>query len=212
MAKRKRAENHSDFAGPNADAEAITKLAEAAAKENAKRGKNAGEISDEALDRHIRLIKAAEGEWREARDKASELQGVLRNRYKVAKNDGVDIEAMKLAFRIAERPSGEFVSEHRNVGRYLRAMSAPVGTQFGLFDFLDAKAEAAPQDEKSIEAEATLAGEHAGLNGEPKENNPHTAGTPQWFGWNNGHQIGADKLADGLRTGNAHPATGAPAH
>lgn len=212
MAKRKRAENHADFAGPDADKEAIEKLASAAAKENEKRGKNTGEISDEALDRHIRMIKAAEGEWREARDKAAELQGVLRNRYKVAKNDGVDVEAMKLAFRIAERPASEFVAEHRNLGRYLRLMAAPVGTQFGLFDFLDARTDAAPGDEQSMEAEATLAGEHAGLNSEPKENNPHVAGTAPWFAWNNGHQVGADKLADNLHTGNVDPATGSPAH
>lgn len=210
MAKRKRATNHSDFAGPDADREAIEKLSSAAAKENKKAGKNAGPISDEALARHIDLIQAAELEFDEARDAAAVKSGILRNRYKVAKNDGADIEALKLALKLAKRTTGEVVTEHRNVGRIIRLMNLPIGHQFNLFPVDDVAAE--PKDEKSIEAEATLAGEHAGLNGEPKSNNPHQGGTPQWFGWNNGHQVGADKLADGLRTGNAHPATGAPAH
>lgn len=201
----RRAEHHSDFAGPDADKAAIETLANAAAKQN---GKNSGEISDEAAQRHIQLIEASHVEWQEARDKAAELQGVYRNRLKVAKGDGMDVDALKLAFKIKARPAGEFVSEHRSVGRYLRLMAAPVGTQFGLFDFLDEKADGAPKD---LEAEATLAGEHAGLNSEPRSNNPHDPGSTKWFNWNNGHQVGTDKLAGNLHTGSAHPATGAAA-
>ena len=88
-----RATNQSDFAGPDAEKEAIEQLANAAKKANAK-GKNTGEVADETVGMHINLIKAAEVEWRELRDKASTAQGVLRNRYKVAKQDGVDVIAM----------------------------------------------------------------------------------------------------------------------
>ena len=211
--KRERATNHADFAGADAHAEAVDKLADAGAKENEKRGKNAGPISDEAMLRHIELIQGAELEYDEARDAAAVKSGILRNRYKVAKNDGVDIEALKLALRLAKRSSGEVVTEHRAVRRIILLMNLPIGHQFDLFKVAgDDEPETAPTDEKTLEAEATLAGEHAGLNGEPRENNPHPAGTPKWFGWNNGHQVGTDKLADGLRTGNAHAATGAPAH
>lgn len=189
MAKRKtksrREENVADFAGPNAEKEAIEKLASAARAANAKAGKNIGEASDETVGMHVNLIKAAEVEWRELRDKASRAQGVLRNRYKVAKGDGVDVDSLKLAFRIAERATGEVVSEQRNVGRYLRIMGSPLGTQWPLFDSEDAVETVDPAAQ----------GEHAGLNGEPRENNPYTPATTPWFMWNNGYQVGQDKLA-----------------
>src|SRR5712664_2140450 len=122
MAKRKRADNHSDFAGPDANKEAIETLSKAAKKANAKAGHNSGTVPEETIANHITLIKAAEAEWREFRDQATVAMGVLRNRFKTAKHDGVDIDSLKLAFRIAERVTGEVVSEQRNVGRYLRIM------------------------------------------------------------------------------------------
>lgn len=201
---RRRNEDVADFAGPDADQEAIERLTASAKKENAKKGKNIGEASDETVGMHVNLIKAAEIEWRELRDKASQAQGVLRNRYKVAKGDGVDVDSLKLAFRIAERATGEVISEQRNVGRYLRIMGSPLGHQWGLFDDTE--------DEGTQKLDATAAGEQAGLNGEPADNCPFQPGTEQAFAWRNGHQVGADKLADSFRTGKAPAATGAEAH
>lgn len=193
MARRPRApraEHLADFAGPDANQEAIETLAAAAAKENAK--KNPGPVSDETVGMHVNLIKAAETNWQEARDRAAELQGVLRNRYKVAKNDGVDIDALKLAFKIAQRTSGEVVSEQRNVGRYLRIMGAPLGTQWTLF----------PEDEPANGAgptvDANLQGQHAGRNGEPGENNPFTPGSDDFQAWAEGWVVGQNMLAKGI--------------
>ena len=191
MAKRKnrqREENVADFAGPDAEKEAIERLSKSAAEANKKTGKNVGEASDETVGMHVNLIKAAEVEWRELRDKASQAQGVLRNRYKVAKGDGVDVDSLKLAFRIAERSSGEVVSEQRNVGRYLRIMGSPLGTQWSLFD----------SEEAAETIDPAAQGEQAGLNGEPRDVNPYTPGSTPWFMWNNSWQTGQDKLAEGL--------------
>lgn len=185
MAKRtnKRATQHADFAGADADKEAIERLASAAAKANAKAGHNSGEVPDETIARHVDLIKAAELEWREARDKAAELQGVLRNRYKVAKGDGIDIDSMRLAFRIAERTSGEVVSEQRAVGRYLRIMGSPLGKQWSLFD--DGEAEEGKPASGALDAE--LQGQAAWRNKEPAENNPFTPGTENFVQWAQGY-------------------------
>ena len=206
MARRKtptrREENLDDFAGPDAEKDAIDRLAKSAAEANKKAGKNVGEAADETVGMHVNLIKAAKVEWRELRDKASQAQGVLRNRYKVAKGDGVDVDSLKLAFRISERASGEVVAEQRNVGRYLRIMGSPLGTQWSLFD----------SEEAAETIDPAAQGEQAGLNAEPKENNPHTPGTTPWFTWNNGHQVGAEKLAENLRTGNVGGGEGAAAH
>jgi hypothetical protein len=200
--KNRREENLSDFAGPNADQEAIETLANAAAAANKKtKGKNVGDASDETVGMHVNLIKAAEIEWRALRDQASQAQGVLRNRYKVAKGDGVDVDSLKLAFRISERSTGEVVSEQRNVGRYLRIMGSPLGTQWSLFDEPDA-------DGASLDA--TARGEQDGKEGLDRASNPYAPGSSDWFAYNNAWQMAQDKLAEGLGRGN--DASGAAAH
>lgn len=185
--RNRREENLDDFAGPNAEQEAIETLSKAAAEANKKaKGKNVGEASDETVGMHVNLIKAAEIEWRELRDKATQAQGVLRNRYKVAKGDGVDVDSLKLAFRIAERSTGEVVSEQRNVGRYLRIMGSPLGTQWSLFDDADeAGADGKPSAKPGFDAE--LQGQHAWANNEPISNNPFTPGTDEFVAWETGH-------------------------
>lgn len=203
MAKRRssrRNEDVSDFAGPDADQEAITRLAESAKKENAKKGKNIGEASDETVGMHVNLIKAAEIEWRELRDKASQAQGVLRNRYKVAKGDGVDVDSLKLAFRVAERATGEVIAEQRNIGRYLKIMGSPLGHQWSLFD---------EQDADGATLDAAAQGEQAGREGANRSANPYQPGTPDWFSWNNSWQVGQDAIAETLGRGNG---AGAGAH
>lgn len=180
MARRKRAENHSDFAGADANQEAIETLSKAAKKANAK-GKNTGEISEEAIARHVDLIKAAELEWREKRDEATALKGVLANRYKVFKNDGGDTDALKLAFRIAERVSGEVVTEQRAVGRYLKIMGAPIGTQWTLFEEEPGES-AAP----GVGMDAELQGQAAYRNSEPYGNCPFQPGTQYHQDWSSG--------------------------
>lgn len=185
--RNRREENLSDFAGENADQAAIETLANAAANANKKaKGKNVGEASDETVGMHVNLIKAAEIEWRELRDKAAQAQGVLRNRYKVAKGDGVDVDSLKLAFRIAERSSGEVVSEQRNIGRYLRIMGSPLGTQWSLFDDADeVDGHGKPAEKPGFDAE--LQGQHAWANNEPISNNPFTPGTENFVAWETGH-------------------------
>jgi hypothetical protein len=200
MAKRRsnrRAENHADFAGPDATKEAIEKLAKSAKDANSKAGHNSGEVPDETIARHVDLIKASEIEWREARDKAAELQGVLRNRYKVAKGDGVDIDSLKLAFRIAERSSGEVIEEQRNLGRYLKIMGCPLGHQWSLFEEPDAD---------GAKPDATARGEQAGREGADRDSNPYSPGTPDWFAFNNGWQAGQDSIAATLGRGNGEAA------
>lgn len=189
MAERARAPKNGD-----ATNDEIEKAAKSRRKsDKAKPAKNAGPVSDETIGMHIGLIKDAEAKWRKLRDEATQAQGVLRNRYKVAKNDGVDVDSLKLAFRIAERVSGEVISEQRNVGRYLRIMGAPIGTQWSLFDDVDdGDTGAGPK------VDPNLQGQHAGRNGEPAENNPFTPGTEPFTEWAAGWVNGQEMLASGV--------------
>lgn len=200
----RRAENHSDFAGPDANKEAIETLARAAAKKN--KGGNAGPVSDEQILRHIELIQGAELEYDEARDATATKSGILRNRYKVAKSDGVDIESLKLALKLAKRSAGEVVTEHRNVGRIIRLMNLPIGHQFELFSVPADEQEA---NGKSTAMDAELQGQHAYSNGEPLTNNPfHPAeATERYNEWRSGWLNAQAAKARGMAArGDAEPA------
>jgi len=217
MAKRKnhRATNHSDFAGPDAEKEAIERLAKSAAEANAKAGHNSGEVDEEVLTRNTLLIKEQLLTLDELLGQVSAARGVLGNRKKVAKKDGCDVDAIMLALKYEKRVknggASPVVAEHRQIGRILRILDCPLGTQFKLFDLADDAPEAAT-DEGALERKATLAGEQAGLNGEPVDNCPHTPGTPQAFGWRNGWQVGADKLTASFGNGKAPAPAGTAAH
>lgn len=189
MAERARAAKNGD--ATNDEIEQLASSRRKAAK-GKKAAKNAGPVSDETIGMHIGLIKDAEAKWRKLRDEATQAQGVLRNRYKVAKNDGVDVDSLKLAFRIAERVSGEVISEQRAVGRYLRIMGAPIGTQWSLFDEVEIEGGDGPK------VDPNLQGQHAGRNGEPAENNPFTPGTEPFTEWAAGWVNGQEMLASGV--------------
>ena len=224
MAKRttrRRAEDVADFADQNADKEAIEKLAESARTANAKMaGHNSGQVSDEDLLHHSNLIEAAQLEIDQLAIEMGKKRGVLGSRKKAAKKANVDVDALMMAIKLKKRSNvggmGAIVTEHRTVGRLLRLWDHPLGTQFSLFptDTTEEAAAPAAKSEEAVIAEATLAGEQAGLNGEPKTNNPHREepGTPKWFGWNNGWQIGADKLTDSFKTGKLPAPAGVAAH
>lgn len=196
------------FAGGDADKENLDKLAAAAAEDAArhKSGANGGEPPDEVVSRNADAIEVALIEIENVGRLMQKARSDLSAAEKTAK---VDLgskgwvtsikEAIKLKRQAAKGGAGEMVTEHRQIGRVLRLLDVPIGTQLYLLPPEEDPAQ--PKDEKAIEAEATLAGEHAGLNGEPKENCPHQPGSPEAFGWRNGWQIGADKLTDGFRTG-----------
>lgn len=209
MAKKKKsaaAESMGDFAGPDADRENIEKLAAAAKEANEKGGHNSEPTAD-AIRSSANEIEVALVEIDGAAKIMQSARAKLAAARKVGKGllgsktwvDSVEA-AVKLKRQSDKGSTGEIVSEHRQIGAVLRAIDCPLYTQFSLFAVADEKPTEA-KSEKDIIAEATLAGEHAGLNGEPKANCPHKAGSPEAFGWRNGWQIGADKLTDSFKNG-----------
>lgn len=196
MAKKKRPDTHADFAGPDAEREAIEKLAKAAQEANAKGGHNSGP-SDETYLTNVRLIQADQIALDELVAAANEQRGVLRNRYKVAKKDGCDVEAIRLVLKLGKRTSGEVVTEHRNVGRILRLLDHPLGTQYNLFVV-------GGEDEAPATAmDAELQGQHAGRNGESADNNPFPPGSAEHVEWRQGWGNGQAMLVGGMaKTGN----------
>lgn len=197
-----------EFAGPDAEKEAIEKIAAARAADteeeaDKKKGDNGGPIMDEAAWSRASVELVAEQiELDHLAEKVAEVRGRISSIKKVAEKCGVDWDVVKLYAKYQKRirigEMGAVVTEQRRLASLMKIMDCPLHTQFGLFPEESRETPEEPKDEKALEAEATLAGEHAGLNGEPKDNNPYwnRPGTPQWFGWNNGWQAGADKAVD----------------
>ena len=131
----RRAANQADFAGPDADREAIERLARSARLANEQAG--GGRVPDEVLQRNTLLIEAAQAELDELLGEVAKLRGVLGNRKKVAKNDGCDVDAIVQALRLKKQAgaggSEPIVTRHRMVGRILGLLGHPLGTQFKLF-------------------------------------------------------------------------------
>lgn len=195
MAKRKNraAENLGDFAGPNADAENLEKLAKAAQERNKKIGHNSGEPSDEVIARNFDAIEVALNEIDAAGRIMQKARADLAAVRKTAKTDfggnktWVDsVEAaVKLKRQGDKGGAGSIVTEHRQIGRALRIKCVPLGTQFNLF--------AVPADEENSNTaapskamDAELQGQHAWSNSEPISNNPFTPGTEDFVAWETG--------------------------
>lgn len=193
-ASGRRATKAGRFAGDGANESEIARLAEAANEKNKKKGgANAGEVSDDTIKMHLGLIEAARTDHKKKRDIAVKANQFYRSRLDVAKKDGVDTDALVYAFKVADRSVNEFASEHRNVGRYLRLMGAPVADpQLKLFAFLD---------EPEPEGEPRLKGEAAGKSGAPRDENPHTPGTDAFQLWETGWQVGVDTAQEALSKG-----------
>ncbi|CAB4222259.1 hypothetical protein UFOVP1644_1, partial [uncultured Caudovirales phage] len=207
---------------PDADRENMEKLAAAAKEANARGGHNS-EPTPDAIRSAGKEIEVALVEIDAAARIMQSARSKLATARKVSKSllgskgwvDSVE-EAVKQQRAGDKGGMGGIVTEHRQIGVAMRAMGCPLYTQFNLFAVAEhATDPSAPKDEKSVEREAWLAGEHAGMNGEPKGNNPHQGqpGSPKWFEWNNGWQAGADKLTDSFKTGGLPVASdSAPAH
>lgn len=208
MAKKKnrRAENLGDFAGPDHDKEQIEKLAKSAAAENAKIGHNGSEPPDEVVQRNAAAIEVALSDVDAALRIVQQARANLGVARKTAKTDlgskaWVDsvVAAVKLKRDADKGGMGEIVQEHRQMGRVLRLINCPLGTQFNLFSV-------AEEDTDGAKMDAALQGEQAGREGVPRDNNPFTPGKPDWFAWNNGWQVGQDVIAQTLGRGNGEAA------
>ena len=204
-------EGAEEFVGPDAEKEAIEKIAAAkAAAEKEAAQDNGGPIMDEAAWKRAALELIAEQiEIDHLMEKVAEVRGRISSIKKVAEKCGVDWDVIKLYAKYQKRirigEMGEVVTEHRRLGSLMRYLDCPLHTQFGLFP-------EEPKDEsgKPIPAamDAELQGQHAYSNNEPRENNPFQPGTQEhvdWgLGWNQAQTATAMKMKPGT--------SGAPAH
>ncbi len=194
MAKRKKTTPNpllgaEQFAGEDADKEAIEKIAAArAAADKEKAADNGGPLMDEAAwERAVNQLVAEQLDIETMMEQVAEARGRISSIRKVAKSCGVDWDVVKVYAatqkRIRKGEMGAIVTEHRRLGALMRFMNCPLHTQFGLFP-----------DEPGTEAaakpgmDAELQGQHAWRNNEPESNNPFQPGTQEFVDWQSGHR------------------------
>lgn len=155
------------------------------AKAKSGRGDNSGEhgVPDEVYDRHLKAIDRTARALDKAQEELNQKRGEHRSAYKLAKDDGCDIEAIKLARKLDQTDHGIVIVTYSNTGRVLQLMRSPLAEQLDLF------ASMAPVVEKMKEegVDQVLAGAHAFSNEEPMDNNPHIPGTMKFGQWEAGY-------------------------
>ncbi len=108
----------------------------------------------------------------------------------MVKQDGIDVEAFKLARELHAQDHGVVVVTYAKTGEYLAAIKSELATQLELFQSIDIP----------LPANAALAGKHAFDNKEPRTNNPFQQGSEDYVTWDSNWMAAADKVdlsADG---------------
>lgn len=188
MARRKKQADASQFSkGAKVEGlETVEKLANSAAAAKPKGiGHNSGGITDDELKRQIQKIAEAKADVDKQQAVLDKAKGVLRNAYKVAKDRGAPTDEIRDYFAMKRLSEGEVVTSHRNMGRILRVMNDPLGTQYNLF--AEPAAEGEEPGKPTVGAmDAELQGQAAYRNNEPTSNNPFQPGTDNYVAWDTG--------------------------
>jgi hypothetical protein len=116
---------------------------------------------------------------------------------KLAKDDGVNIDALRWAHTLSKEDSAEVLQRVHDTGRILKRMNVPLGTQFSLFSDVEAPKLVNP----------VLAGQAAGKAGGPRTDNPHPPGSDDFQLWDDMWLAEQTKIAQAMG-----PEGGAAAH
>ncbi len=205
-----------EFAGPDAERDAIEKIAAAkAAATEAEQdaGDNGGPLMDEdAWRRAANELCAEQIEIDALMDKVAEVRGRISSIKKVAEKCGVDWDVIKLYAKYQKRirigEMGAVVTEHRRLGQLMELMDCPLFTQFELFKLpADQLAEGGA---KAPEMEAELLGQHSYSQGALLTDNPFHAATDvqrhnEWrHGWTQAQNANARSMAPDSGEGATH--------
>lgn len=138
-------------------------------------GHNGGPSAKLVREHHLAL-DAIEVRMAAAKLKYDSIRGEHRSRYKVVKDDGIDLKGFKLARELHKEDHGIVVSTYANVGTYLSAIQSELATQLDLFQSIAGNPPTNPR----------LDGEAAFKNAETRDNNPHKPGTEAYAEWDSG--------------------------
>jgi hypothetical protein len=142
-------------------------------------------VPAEVIQRHYGLIGTA----KKAVDSASEIlkkrKSALSNAYKAAKSDGCEVDDLRTARKLDEGDHAHVILHYKGVGRVLEI----VGSELPLFrDII-----------LPPPVNAYLAGQQAGRQGAPADQNPHSPGSEEFVRWGEGHTNGTEQAVESFR-------------
>lgn len=147
-------------------------------------GHNSGAISPALIKTHHDKLDGIEQRLDKAKAAYDKIKGEHRSAYAVVKQDGIDVDAFKLARKLHAEDHGVVVVTYAKVGDYLAAIKSPLATDMDLFQAMNVP----------LPADATMAGTHAFKNKEPRANNPYQQGTAEYVNWDTAWMAEANKV------------------
>ena len=132
-------------------------------------------------------------EIRDLKQAHAETGTAIARAKKAAKNDGVDLDALKILEKLADLDTDEAELQIKHLQIYAGWLELPIGTQLNIWG----KPEAATVDAKAAEEQREWAaggkGYEAGEAGHERETNPHEPGSAEYAAWDKswarGHKV-----------------------
>lgn len=157
-------------------------------------GHNSGKIPDEVYQRHLAKIDTTDKAMQKAKEVYDQAKGVHQSAYKLAKQDGCDVDAIRLARRLDRQDHGVTQVTYANVSRVLNLMKSPLGSdQMDLFGSIQ---EVAPK------VDIALQGQQAGKEGADRGDNPYEPGSAEFAIYDENWLLGQAQIAKTLGRGN----------
>jgi uncharacterized protein (UPF0335 family) len=140
-------------------------------------------VPPEVFLKHYRAIRTL-------KDEQADAAAAVARAKKAAKNDGIDLKALKLLEDLAKLDNDEAEMLLRHTEQYAKWINLPIGMQGDFFG----KPEPATVDAKTAqeqrEWQAGSDGLAVGKAGHEREANPYEAGTSEWDTWDRSWIIG----------------------
>src|SRR5262249_14098472 len=127
--------------------------------------------------RAIRDLKAAH---------ADAAMAVARAK-KAAKNEGIDLDALKMLEKLAALDDDEAELRLRHLSGYSKWLNLPIGMQADLFGSPEAATVSAQAAAEQAEWQAGDEGRDAGRAGRERDENPYEAGSAEYVAWDRAH-------------------------
>lgn len=155
-------------------------------------GHNSGHVAhpvtDEVRQRHLDAIEKAEVAVDRARKPFQAANKRLQAAFALAREDGVHVDGMKDARKIAKTNKLEVLARYEETGRFLKLMRSPISEQLDLF-----RPPSWPEP-----VSENLKGYRVGMVGGSVDECPHVPGSELFVQWRDGHGSAQHELQQRL--------------
>ena len=147
-------------------------------------------VTRDTVQHHAAKIFAQQAKVKEVAEELKTERSALSGLYKLAKEDGVNIDAIKAVAKMRKRDASEIRTEQRDIKRYLSVLAPNHAKQLDMFVGWGGKV-----------SDPDAEGFAAYKNNEPATNNPYKVGSEDaqtWHdGWKRGETMTVQSMAPG---------------